>query len=178
MGDPTQPHTLPPPGEPATNEPTGDPPRLPAADLMPPVTNPPDHADTRGISVGDVDDDAAAEPDPDALDRADATIDEATHEELIENLLARVASIRQRWAAIERERHALRRAILRVERERDEHRAAHTRALRRAEAAELRLAEVQARITALEDSLQQRRRDRIGSAKLPGAHNDVGQDFK
>jgi chromosome segregation ATPase len=137
----------------------------------------PHHEDTRDTSVAR-DGDTAASGDDEDLDGDDDTLDQATHEEMIENLLARVVVMRRRWAMVERERHDLRRALQRVERERDEYRAEHERALHRAEVAELRLADIQGRITALEDSLQQRRRDRGGSAKLAGARQDVGQGFK
>lgn len=160
------------------NEPPGDPPRVPVgADVMPGVMSGPHHKDTRDLVVTDDDDDAASDDDDD-LDSDDDTVDQATHEEMIENLLARVGVMRRRWAMVERERHELRRALQRVERERDEYRAEHERTLHRAESAELRLAEVQGRIAALEDSLRQRRHDRGGSAKLPGPRHDVGQDFK
>jgi hypothetical protein len=178
MGDPTQqdPRSL--PGEPATNEPPGDLRRVPTgADLEPRAMTGPSHEAMRHTSVVQ-DDNAAAGDDDNDLDSDDDTLDQATHEEMIENLLARVVVMRRRWAMAERERYELRRALQRVERERDEYRAEHERALRRAEAAELRLADVQARIAALEDSLQQRRRDRGGSAKLAGPRHDVGQDFK
>lgn len=178
MGDPTQQDSPSLPGEPATNEPPGDLPRVPVgAGVIPGVTSGRHHEDMRGSGIAQ-DDDAAASDDDDDLDSDDKTLDQATHEEMIENLLARVVVMRRRWAMVERERHELRRALQRVERERDEYRAEHERALHRAESAELRLADVQGRITALEDSLRQRRRDRGGSAKLPGPRNDVGQDFK
>ncbi len=158
------------------NEPPGDPPRAPVgADVMPGVMSGPHHGDTRDLVVTH-DDDPASDDDGD-LDSDDDILDQATHEEMIENLLARVGVMRKRRIMVERERHELRRALQRVERERDEYRAEHERTLHRAESAERRLAEVQGRIAALEDSLRQRH-DRGGSAKLAGPRHDVGQDFK
>jgi hypothetical protein len=178
MGNPTEQDSPSLPGEPATNEPLGDLRGVPASGVvMPGVMSGPHHEDTRDTGIAQDDDDAASGDDDD-LDSDDDTLDQATHEEMIENLLARVVVMRRRWTMVERERHELRRALQRVERERDEYRAEHERALHRAESAELRLADVQGRITALEDSLRQRRRDRGGSAKQAGPRDDVGQDFK
>ena len=77
--------------------------------------------------------------------------------ELIEDLLARVSELRSGHEAADRERIDLRRARELAERERDQLRTERDLALRRAETAERRLAEVQARIQALEDSSRQRR---------------------
>ena len=77
--------------------------------------------------------------------------------ELIDDLLARVSELRSDHEAADRERIELRRARELAEREREQLRTERDLALRRAETAEQRLAEVQARIHALEDSLRQRR---------------------
>jgi chromosome segregation ATPase len=77
--------------------------------------------------------------------------------ELIDDLLARVSELRSDREAAERERMELRRARDLAEREREQLRTERDLALRRAETAEQQLAEVQARIHALEDSLRQRR---------------------
>ena len=176
MGDPTQQDPRASSGEPATPEQPGSPPPGPASPEPEPgvahaaeSTSPPDASPPHADDDADLDDDLGADDEP---------LDPAKQEEMIENLLARVGLMRRRWALLERERRDLGRALRRVERERDQYRAEHERALRRAEDAELRLAEVQARITALQESLQQRPRPRSGSAKQPGPGHDVGQDFK
>lgn len=178
MGDPTQQDPRSSWSKPATDEQPGDPPPDPAGDApVPGIARTTDSASTLGVGLPHSGDDGDTDDDDD-LDVSGGTIDQAVQEAMIENLIARVVSVRQQWAMLERERYELRRTLRRVEHERDELRVEHARALRRAEAAELRLAEVQARIAALEDSLQQRPRGRVGSAKLPGASHDVGQDFK
>lgn len=178
MGDPTQQDPRSSACEPATDEHPRE--RLPgpASDApVPGTARTTDSASTLGAGLPHGDDDGDTGDDDD-LDVPDGTIDQAVQEAMIENLIARVVSVRQQWAMLERERDELRRTLRRVEHERDELRVEHERALRRAEAAELWLAEVQARIAALEDSLQQRPRGRAGSAKLPGTVHDVGQNFK
>jgi hypothetical protein len=178
MGDPTQQDPSASSGQPGTREQPGDSLPGPAgAGHAPDSASAAERAPTPGPGTPPDQDDADLDDDDD-LDIAAAVLDPARHEALIEDLVARVGSMRRRWATLERERHELGRALRRVERERDLCRAAHERVLRRAEDAELRLAEVEARITALADALQQRPRARGGSAKLPGPDDDAGQDFK
>jgi hypothetical protein len=173
MGDPTQQDPGSSSVEPATSQQPGDPPAGPASiDHVPGMAMAPASASLPG--TGTLPDDAGADLDDDDPVIADEALDPAVHEAMVENLIARVLSVRQQWSMLERERHDLRRALRRVERERDELRAEHERALRRAEAAELELADVQSRIAALADSLQQRRRGPGTSAKLPGPDHDVG----
>jgi chromosome segregation ATPase len=101
------------------------------------------------------------EPDEPTSDHSGEDADDDTpqlsHAELIDDLLARVTALRNRREAIERERNELRKACDQIVREREQLRRERDLALRRAAAAELRLAEVQARISALEDTLRQRR---------------------
>ncbi|HWN66109.1 MAG TPA: hypothetical protein VNM90_00650 [Haliangium sp.] len=99
-------------------------------------------------------DEQAHEQTPDVAE--DDTV-RMSRSELIEDLLARVGELRNGNEAADRERIELRRARELAERERDQVRTERDLALRRAETAEQRLAEVQARIHALEDSLRQRR---------------------
>jgi chromosome segregation ATPase len=77
--------------------------------------------------------------------------------ELVDDLLARVSELRSDHEAADRERIELRKSRELAEREREQLRTERDLALRRAETAERRLTEVQARIHALEDSLRQRR---------------------
>lgn len=76
---------------------------------------------------------------------------------LTDDLLARVSELRSAREAADRELIALRSARDLAEREREQLRTERDLALRRAATAEQQLAEVQARIHALEDSLRQRR---------------------
>lgn len=99
-------------------------------------------------------DEQAGEQTPDPAE--DDTV-RMSRSELIEDLLARVSELRNRHEAADRERIELRRARDLAERDREQLRAERDVAVRRAETAERRLAEVRARINALEDSLRQRR---------------------
>lgn len=111
--------------------------------------------------------------DTQTLDLAqDETVRLPRHE-LIEDLLARVRDLRNRHDAADRERIELCKARDLAEREREQLRTERDLALRRAETAEHRLADVQARINALEDSLRQAPGRLKSVRQRPGACPDT-----